>query len=897
MPMPVSTTQMRRFLGCSAFFQKFMPNFSDKTALLTDMVKKDFDWNKKNWTRDYESAFNSFKKALLDSCELFYPDYNLDWILRADASDFGVGFVLLQVAPGDVLQPLLFGSQKFSEQAKKWSTYAKEAFAMFFSMKACEYYLRAKPFTYEGDHANLRWMEQCTEAKVIRWRIYMQTFMFKFNHIAGRANMVADWQSRFNTVKTYFHENDEVPLFSGLHSISTASDCDSQALHVVTRSRNYDTSVPQASSDEIPPKESLSPPESLSMTKANMFASVHGEREGHHGVETTYRLLSRKYANHGFSVADVDHFIRKCPTCRLINKTRETKLNPITRNLKVPSPRCMIGIDYLELTLDMFGNKGVYVIKDHFTLLAYIYPTPEKDTSNAALAIFSFCVLYGKSGGIISDPGSEFTSAGLAQLNSWFGIEPRFSLVDRHESNGVENTNRQILRRLRELVTESDIAKHKATIDSNFKSMLTSENVQDRWSSPHIIYWVSYLINKLSIFETGVSPYELTFGSKANQYFDFPVAPLDKQSAHKYIRTLSEDLEYLQKQCKSFQDNIVEKRKRKDGVLNALQPGDFVLKDIPNDHKRPNKLRGPYRGPYEVQQQIKNDVAIKHLATGNAETEFVSRLSLFIGSREDATAAAFADSNQYHVKAILGYQGNPMARSTMQFYVHFADDEKVWLPYSLDLFHSVAYQTFCEARPELKPLLRDSVNATKWCNSVKRQLISSFKPKMIVYIDIRVFGYEWYQTLDLPDLHTHTYVAPATFVSWETLDKALHLECPLLDSRLIVNNLFIKLHCYRRSFASSANETLLTPQFVRKFPLLLKRTRLEASDYQFLVAKLFSDDGIVYQVTRIAVDRQHNIVAYVRPQRARTTSIAPEDPTPYHVQSVVELVNLFPKRG
>ena len=894
MPMPTSTTQMRRFLGCSAFFQKFVPNFSERTHLLTNMVKKDFDWNRKNWTEDYEGAFNSFKSALLEACELFYPDYDLDWILRADASDYGVGFVLLQVAKhldDEVLQPLVFGSQKFSEQAKKWSTYAKEAYAMFFSMKACEYYLRAKPFTFEGDHANLRWMEQCTEAKVIRWRIYMQTFTYKFNHIAGKANMVADWQSRFNLIKIRFVDDESVPVYSALQSLVHCLDDNPQDLNVVTRSKNYDQTDGNINVDNsVVERDPVASDNTVTMTKQEMFNAVHGARQGHHGVVTTYRLLCERFAKHGCSVEDVAHFVSACPVCAVTSKNRETKLHPVTRNLKVPAPRTMIGIDYLEIGLDNFGNKGVYVIKDHFSLLTYIYPTAEKDVSNAALAIFSFCVLYGKTGGIISDPGSEFTSSGLEQLNNWFGIEQRFSLVDRHESNGVENTNRQILRRLREICTESDIEQYKASINDAYKALLSSNDVRSRWSSPHIIYWVSFLINKLSIFETGFSPYELTFGTKANQYFDFPAGPLDKNSAHKYIRILSDDLEYLQGQCENFQKKIVEKRQRKDGVLNTLQRGDFVLRDIPPDHKRPSKLHGPYRGPYVVRGQNKNDVQIRHLATNKLDTEYIGRLSLFFGSLESATAAAFADSDQHMVREIMAYQGNPMVRSSMQFYVLFSDNERVWVPYSLDLFNSEPYTYFCKARPELRPLLSHATEAAKWCRMIKLKPILHFKPGMQIYLDIRVFGAEWYQTLSLPDLHTKTYIVSCQLGNWETLGKAIHLECTMLSRKLVINNLFIQLHCYRKKFDPNSGEILVTPQLIKDHPSLLVRRLLSADDYAYLAGKRFTDEGITYVVTRVTVDKQQNIVAFVRPQLARSRTIAAEDPRPYHVQAVVDLL-------
>jgi hypothetical protein len=76
-----------------------------------------------------------FVEALSEACELFFPDYDLVWILRTDASEVGVGYVLFQVYVNDegenVHQPLAFGSQKFSDQAAKWHTYEKEAYAIF----------------------------------------------------------------------------------------------------------------------------------------------------------------------------------------------------------------------------------------------------------------------------------------------------------------------------------------------------------------------------------------------------------------------------------------------------------------------------------------------------------------------------------------------------------------------------------------------------------------------------------------------------------------------------------------------------------------------------------------------------------------------------------------------
>ena len=55
---------------------------------------------------------------------------------------------------------------------------------------------------------------------------------------------------------------------------------------------------------------------------------------------------------------------------------------------------------------------------------------------------------------IITDPGSDIMSQVVTQLNQWMGVVHLISLVGRHESKGVEGTNKQILRHIRTLVAD-----------------------------------------------------------------------------------------------------------------------------------------------------------------------------------------------------------------------------------------------------------------------------------------------------------------------------------------------------------------------------------------------------------------------------------------------------------
>ena len=79
--MPTSQKAMMRFLGAALFFKSFVPNFSDLAAKLHEMTHKDFNWNEKTWKYDYRAAFQRMKEGLAAAVSLFFPDYELPWIL------------------------------------------------------------------------------------------------------------------------------------------------------------------------------------------------------------------------------------------------------------------------------------------------------------------------------------------------------------------------------------------------------------------------------------------------------------------------------------------------------------------------------------------------------------------------------------------------------------------------------------------------------------------------------------------------------------------------------------------------------------------------------------------------------------------------------------------------
>ena len=113
-----------------------------------------------------------------------------------------------------------------------------------------------------------------------------------------------------------------------------------------------------------------------------------------------------------------------------------------------------MNFDTLSITpIDSYGNYHLIVVVEHFTKYVSLYPVKDHSAQTMATSLFQH---FGRFG--ISDPGSDLMSEIVILLNKWFGIDKLVSPVDRHESNGVEPTNKQILRHLSALVHDERIS-------------------------------------------------------------------------------------------------------------------------------------------------------------------------------------------------------------------------------------------------------------------------------------------------------------------------------------------------------------------------------------------------------------------------------------------------------
>ncbi len=127
--------------------------------------------------------------------KLFYVDLSLPIRVRTDASDYGIGGYIFQLDQQKEL-PIRFISKALHKAQLNWSTFDKEAYAIFYTTTKFDFLLSDVRFVVETDHKNLALLKTAQSAKVQRWQLVLQEFDFKYIHIKGEDNVVADAFSR-----------------------------------------------------------------------------------------------------------------------------------------------------------------------------------------------------------------------------------------------------------------------------------------------------------------------------------------------------------------------------------------------------------------------------------------------------------------------------------------------------------------------------------------------------------------------------------------------------------------------------------------------------------------------------------------------------------------------------
>lgn len=125
-PTPTSVKELRGFLGLAGYYQKFVRHYGLLSKPLTNLLRKGQLYI---WIAETEQAFQALKHALITAPVLLMPDFNEPFIVETDASDKGIGAVLMQKN-----HHVAFLSRALGPRHQGLSTYEKESLAIMLAV-------------------------------------------------------------------------------------------------------------------------------------------------------------------------------------------------------------------------------------------------------------------------------------------------------------------------------------------------------------------------------------------------------------------------------------------------------------------------------------------------------------------------------------------------------------------------------------------------------------------------------------------------------------------------------------------------------------------------------------------------------------------------------------------
>ena len=95
--LPTTVSQVRSFLGLVGYYRRFIKRFSNVTAPLNRLLKKNKLFE---WTAECAEAYEKLKAVLLQQPVVTYPDFTIPFWLYTDASNVRLGAILAQQQDG-----------------------------------------------------------------------------------------------------------------------------------------------------------------------------------------------------------------------------------------------------------------------------------------------------------------------------------------------------------------------------------------------------------------------------------------------------------------------------------------------------------------------------------------------------------------------------------------------------------------------------------------------------------------------------------------------------------------------------------------------------------------------------------------------------------------------------
>ncbi|EJC97350.1 DNA/RNA polymerase [Fomitiporia mediterranea MF3/22] len=137
-PRPLTKRDIRKILGFFNFYKKFVEDYSGTVKPLSSLLsqKRTFTWGDTQ-----EASFKAIKEAFAKVLVLVRPNYEKQFVVETDASDFAYLAILSQEQEDKELHSIAYYSSTFSKQERNYVAPDKELYAIIKALANWRHYL------------------------------------------------------------------------------------------------------------------------------------------------------------------------------------------------------------------------------------------------------------------------------------------------------------------------------------------------------------------------------------------------------------------------------------------------------------------------------------------------------------------------------------------------------------------------------------------------------------------------------------------------------------------------------------------------------------------------------------------------------------------------------------
>ncbi|GJS19289.1 reverse transcriptase domain-containing protein [Tanacetum coccineum] len=456
LPYPTTVKGVRSFLGHAGFYRRFIQDFSKIARPMTHLLEKETPFV---FSDECKQAFNDLRKKLIESPILVVPNWDYDFEIMCDASDFALGAVLGQ-RKDKHFHPIHYASKTMTGAQLHYTTTEKEMLAVVYALEKFRPYLVLSKTIVYTDHSAIKYLmaKQDAKSRLLRWILLLQEFNLEIRDKKGAENVAADHLSRLENPHKNELEKQDITESFPLESLGKVEE-----VKEINVNDNVLNNVNMLSDNTTPWFADL--------------ANYHAGNFVKKGMSSQQKKKFFKDAKHYywddpylFKIC-ADQVIRRCVFGKEANEILMACHNGPTggHHSANYTARKVFDTGFFWPTIykdafnlvkhcDACQRQGKISQRDEMPQNAYTFPKalPTNDARVVCKFLKSLFARFGTPRAIISDRGTHFCNDQFAKVMAKYGVTHRLSTPYHPQTSGqVEVSNRGIKRILERTIGEN----------------------------------------------------------------------------------------------------------------------------------------------------------------------------------------------------------------------------------------------------------------------------------------------------------------------------------------------------------------------------------------------------------------------------------------------------------